>query len=108
MSETKSQPTPETDAVFAPCLYIEDITESEAKALLDKSKELEISRDQWKAVAERLAGLLRRMPHGHTRDCSYDIAGTSPSSDFCSCGLSRRYTAVCVAITEFNQLKESK
>ena len=101
MSETKSQPTPETDAVFAPCLYIEDITESEAKALLDKSKELEISRDQWKAVAERLAKAVVETDPRYVE--LFEEAGLgNATKDSIAVKLMRE------ALHEFNQLKESK
>ena len=79
MSETKSQ-TPETDAALK---RIEDDEKCYPDrydtyiAMLDHARSLEISRDQWKAVAERLADAVTN----------------------------RR--ARCQALTEFNQLKST-
>ncbi len=95
MSETKSQ-TPETDAAsfdvdvvgdaYTKREYYQgaDFVES------DFAKSLEISRDQWKAVAERLAKEIDFAPHDRNYECI--------QRGFCACWKSK-------ALTEFNQLK---
>ena len=102
MSETKSQ-TPETDAN---CLWayfesrfisggknaasVEDCPNSGALVYSDFARSLEISRDQWKAVAERLA-----YPAENTEcDCFYH-------------GTELKECRRCQALTEFNQLKST-
>ncbi len=87
MSETKSQ-TPEVDANESDYGY--HCGPPKMLVTSELAKSLEISRDQWKAVAERLAKEIDFAPHDRNYECI--------QRGFCACWKSK-------ALTEFNQLK---
>jgi hypothetical protein len=66
--------------------------------LSDAGKALLEERDELRRVLEAVRPVVQSTPMGHTRNCTYDIRGDSPETDYCTCDLEGREHAIKTAL----------